>query len=533
MGDSLFEKIKMFLSYRWVQDWIILVIILIPITLVCLKITPQVNKSTLDIINLLVQSEAAVMAIVITLSLVAVQLAASAYSTRVMEIFRSSLSFWAVVILYLSSITFGIATLILAETGIDSFFIKNFILLNYYLGFISFISLIPFIWINFDLLNISTVINRLVLRITKDKLLNEIYLNENKNNDSLQPVIDIIQASLTKNDYETIRYGLTQLDNQINPIIEEGGLNKEQINEIIRYLFLKFKRVFYLAINRKDEDSAIEILTMLLKNGIFNPKWNYDKKISLLTINFIEDIGNFAIDQRMTIFISGIALSLGRVGEMAVENLDLDSFKDTLFVLENISSASIDRSMDASAKTAVTSIVNIEKSILSSDPMIFEPLMLLKSIFDFVERAINKENDSLTVSLLIQFEEAATSGIKNKAAGFPSFPLFYIKELRKRAIRRNLTTSIIYTGICFEKFFESILNYDIETDCVENTMDFARSIADIAEDETDETKLPLIDSFKRIVEKMEEKKYDHPFLVDSINDLNKIMENLEKSISFY
>ena len=136
------DKIRKFSNKKLAQWCIITGLFLIPIIFIYLKIIPNKTNDTLGIINLLVQSEAAIIAIVITLSLVAVQLVASSYSTRVIDIFKGNHSFWAIVILYIFAITVGLATLILAYNGIDIYIVQNFILIGYYLGIMSFIALI-------------------------------------------------------------------------------------------------------------------------------------------------------------------------------------------------------------------------------------------------------------------------------------------------------------------------------------------------------------------------------------------------------
>ncbi|MFQ6119549.1 MAG: hypothetical protein ACE5KE_06660, partial [Methanosarcinales archaeon] len=71
-----------------------------------------INPSYCDLTNIrymlsaLIQSEAAIIAIVITLSLVAVQLTASSYSSRVMVIFRDSPDLWFLMFSYIGSIIY-------------------------------------------------------------------------------------------------------------------------------------------------------------------------------------------------------------------------------------------------------------------------------------------------------------------------------------------------------------------------------------------------------------------------------------------
>ena len=51
-------------------------------------------------LSALVQSEAAIIAIVVTLSLVGVQLAAQSYSVRVVEVFRKTPDLWILLLIY-------------------------------------------------------------------------------------------------------------------------------------------------------------------------------------------------------------------------------------------------------------------------------------------------------------------------------------------------------------------------------------------------------------------------------------------------
>ena len=73
----------------------------------------------------LIQSEATVIAIVITLSLVVIQLTASTYSTRVIDIFKESPIIWIIVGTYVSAITYGLTILkfidVIAATGTSNF----------------------------------------------------------------------------------------------------------------------------------------------------------------------------------------------------------------------------------------------------------------------------------------------------------------------------------------------------------------------------------------------------------------------------
>jgi len=107
-------------------------------------------------ISALIQSEAAILAIVITLSLVAVQQASSSYSPRVIEIFKDiqkNMDFYILIGIYLVAMIYG--NWVLKQINSDSFgnlanfenpvlfpFFESHVRLTYVLGSFAFIALV-------------------------------------------------------------------------------------------------------------------------------------------------------------------------------------------------------------------------------------------------------------------------------------------------------------------------------------------------------------------------------------------------------
>jgi uncharacterized membrane protein len=104
-------------------------------------------------LSALVQSQAAILAIVVSLTLIAVQLTASTYSPRVIRIFRENPDMWALLILYGLSIFYGLLVLKLIRGDADSSQIVIFnssleacITYVYALGISTFAILCFYIW---------------------------------------------------------------------------------------------------------------------------------------------------------------------------------------------------------------------------------------------------------------------------------------------------------------------------------------------------------------------------------------------------
>jgi hypothetical protein len=152
------------------------------------------------LLSALVQSEAAIVAIVITLTLIAVQLTASAYSPRVVNIFRKKPDMWILLILYGISIFFGLIVLRVVKEAEGGFVIQgaiwlfghipifiwsnqNFsdclisplfehlVSLALLLGIFTFVALVPYIYNITDLLKPENIIKQLASDINRNKFL--------------------------------------------------------------------------------------------------------------------------------------------------------------------------------------------------------------------------------------------------------------------------------------------------------------------------------------------------------------------------
>jgi uncharacterized membrane protein len=114
------------------------------------------------LLSSLIQSEAAIIAIVVTLTLVAVQMTASAYTPRVANFFASSPHMYLLLGVYIISISYS-AILLQLLNGNEGIVLKNmelFISLAYWMTIILAIALIPYIYYILELLRPETFIKR-------------------------------------------------------------------------------------------------------------------------------------------------------------------------------------------------------------------------------------------------------------------------------------------------------------------------------------------------------------------------------------
>lgn len=232
-------------------------------------------------LSALVQSQAAIIAIVVSLTLIAVQLTAASYSPRVIDIFQSpkkNPDLWILIGFYGSSIFYGLFLLKLVKEG-ESVFVnqsatwpsfypilsfEHGVSIAYWLGAFTFVILVPYIWTILNLLKPETIINRLATEITKDALLN-------LEDDPIQPIIDIVHGSIMKYDLETTRIGLKVVTERVIEIIEteinpvDGLIDGWQVLDDRFCTPVAFAGK--LAVNRDDEKSTLEVIENLQKSG--------------------------------------------------------------------------------------------------------------------------------------------------------------------------------------------------------------------------------------------------------------------------
>lgn len=294
------------------------------------------DESAMYFLSALVQSQAAILAIVITLTLVAVQIASSHYSPRVIDIFKKDPTIWWFLCYYGFSIFFGLCILmmmpvirngnlcILAGSNYYSYHIplKYWIYAVYLIAIGTFVVLFGYMRTVFDLLKPSNIIKKLSDNITKENISKHIKSVEEHEKDRtipieedpVQPIVDIIRSSLIKQDFATTSDGINTITNRA---IEIMNPNEYKISE---HFCDHFERIGKLAVNRGDEESVIEVIKNLEAFGESAAK----RESALTVVNVakcIRSVGKTAAKKRYADATRQAILCIRSVGETATGNL--------------------------------------------------------------------------------------------------------------------------------------------------------------------------------------------------------------------
>lgn len=204
------------------------------------------------------QSEATIIAIVVTLSLVVVQLTASAYSPKVTEIFRESPDFWVMIFIYTLAIMCCLA--VLGTLDEDPVFpIEKSTKICIILGIFCFWALIPYAYLILIMLRPFNIIRKLVERITKEYLLR---------GDPIYPIFDIVRISIVEYDLEATREATESVSGKMEKILRQKDRFPRMDEQMIANKLLKHpRRAIDVALDKSDEESALALMRMVSNIG--------------------------------------------------------------------------------------------------------------------------------------------------------------------------------------------------------------------------------------------------------------------------
>jgi hypothetical protein len=280
-------------------------------------------------LSALVQSQAAIVAIVITLTLIAVQLTASAYSPRVVDIFRKNPDMWILLFWYGLSIFYGLVILklvnvevcdVVSQNIIWSFHIWHFgphsisfeclVSFALWFGAFTFVALFPYMWNIIKLLEPTTIIKRLSEDILEHKISS---YNKEKGDDPVLPIVDIISGSINKHDLGTVSVGLKELTNRMVEVKDT-----ESKKTFLETFYNHLVRVGRLAIIKIDEEATKKVIINLRKLGEEGLKKKIREKMTLLAASSLGAVGTTAAEKGLNDVVKHAASSLSEIGKNAV-----------------------------------------------------------------------------------------------------------------------------------------------------------------------------------------------------------------------
>jgi len=287
-------------------------------------------------ISALIQSEAAIMAIIVTLSLVAVELASGSYSVRMIDLLKVyNPDFWILMVIYIVSMIYSLFVL---KSIPDKSTVQMQIRISFafHLGVYSLLILFPYLFRTLNMLKPSTLLNMQAMKLNAKNITTAISSDDDRTQekDPIQPIIDIISSSLLKHDFETTRNGINIIGKRAKEIFMINDLDITEQKIIANYIFSRLARFGKFTLNHGDEDATfivIRNLEVLWKKLEKNDPGNSVLQAS----SSLEQIGIVASDMHQRDVLSTVINHLFDIGQKA---LDKGYDRETSKVIDSLAS---------------------------------------------------------------------------------------------------------------------------------------------------------------------------------------------------
>ncbi len=272
------------------------------------------------LISAIIQSEAAIMAIIVTLSLVAVELASSSYSVRMIDLLKLyNPDFWILMVVYIISMVFSMFVLksIPDESTANMELMVSF---AYHTGVYSFLILFPYLFRTLKMLKPSTLLNMQAMKLTAHNITKAISSDAGivQKKDPIQPIIDIVSGSLLNHDFETTRNGINIIGIRAREIFIHNDLEETERKMVANYIFSRLARYGKFTLTNNDEDATFIVLKNL--EMLWDELKKKDPSESVLQASSsLEQIGTVSADLYHKNVLSTVTNQLYDIGQKALD----------------------------------------------------------------------------------------------------------------------------------------------------------------------------------------------------------------------
>ncbi len=269
-------------------------------------------------ISALIQSEAAIMAIIVTLSLVAVEMASSSYSVRMIGLLKSyNPDFWILMVIYILSMTYSLFVLKSLPGFGNSFDTQFHISFVFHTGVYSFLILFPYLFRTLRMLRPSTLLNMQAMKLTAKSITTDVRSSATREKDPMQAIVDIISTSFLNHDFETTRNGLNIISLRAKDILTQEGLESTDRKIVANYIFSRMARFGKFTLKHNEEDATFIVIEKL--ELIWDELYKSDPAESILQASSsLEQIGKAAADIDQKDVLHTVVNYLYDQGQMAI-----------------------------------------------------------------------------------------------------------------------------------------------------------------------------------------------------------------------
>jgi len=302
---------KQLIPYILVFDVVFIIGLII---VVVFRLVPTDYDNALYFLSAMVQAQAAVITLIISLTLIAIQMASASYTPRVVDVMKKNPDMWYLLIIYIGAISYGFLALKLVTGPEDQFLVSIALILGIY----TFCILFLYMKYTIAMLRPDEVVRMLVKEINVENIHQETWIKDGKD-DIMQPVFDLVNASISRYDVTTTRTGLKALADRILDLFPEHSADSEKnAGDITDHFCMHIQRSAMIAFRNDDEGVLEEIIEVLREFG----NHTADKGLELATRNVayvFGEVGTLATDKGLELATRKVADALSEVGTHAAD----------------------------------------------------------------------------------------------------------------------------------------------------------------------------------------------------------------------
>ena len=349
----------------------------------------------------MVQAQAAIIALVVSLNLIVIQMCAGSYTPRIVDGMKRNPDMWILLGIYLVAISYGFIILKFvpdSENGKDQFFVSIGLIIGIYTSFI-----LPLYLRNtLKLLRPEEAVSMLIHDVNTDTIRNKDWETDD---DIMQPVFDVVYASINRFDARTTRAGLTALSGRLMELFSK--LDQDSIKKTTEHFCKNITRTSVIVVQKEDDFVLKDIITLLAKMDTDIIDMKLDKAANFVT-NVLRDVGKHAVDQNLEKTISSVTEELRNVGEHAVEMGRDDATWAVAIALRDVGKHAVDNGRDDAAWAVADALEHVAKPAASKYNLEYATSSVADALGALGMHVADKGRDSATRAVVDALHHVGT-----------------------------------------------------------------------------------------------------------------------------
>jgi hypothetical protein len=304
-------------------------------------------------LSAMVQAQASIITLVITLTLIAIQMASASYTPRVVDVMKKNPDMWYLLIIYIGAMSYGFIALKLV-TDPDRFLVSSVLILGIY----TFCILFLYMKDTIALLRPDNVVEMLVAEIHAENIHQEGWKKESED-DIMQPVFDMVHASINRFDVTTTRTGLNALSERILELFlgfDEKSREKKSEN-VAEHFCRHIQRSAMVALRNDDEGILWEIIAVLENFGTRTADKGDELEGATRSVAYaLGAVGIRAADKDLGDATGRVAAALREVGTRAADKGLEDATRSVAYALGEVGTRAAHKGLEGSTRSVTDAL---------------------------------------------------------------------------------------------------------------------------------------------------------------------------------